>query len=85
MAYELRETETGFIVVGESGALLRDGGAGTHGEPLVWRERARAEAKAEWLNRATPQLMTKGERRAMRDEIASKHGISPDVARGLLN
>jgi hypothetical protein len=86
MTYVVREIETGFIIVGSQGALLRDGGAGMNGEPLVWRERARAEAKAEWMNRVVASaLMTRSERRTLRNEIATKHGISADTARGLLN
>lgn len=83
--YTVRQTEAGFIVVGPSGALLRDGGAGVHGEPLVWRDRARADAKADWLNTPGRDALSNRERRELRTAIGARHGLAYDVARGLLD
>jgi hypothetical protein len=84
-AYRVRETATGFIVVGPSGALLRDGGAGHEGEPLAWRDRSRAEAKAEWLNAPDRYALSNRERRELRTAIGARHGLPYHVARGLLD
>jgi hypothetical protein len=85
MSYTVRQIDTGYIVVGPSGALLRDGGAGQQGEPLIWRERARADAKAEWLNTPERHTLSNRERREMRTAIGARHGLPYDVARGLLD
>lgn len=85
MTYTVRETNTGYIVVGPSGALLRDGGAGQSGEPLAWRDRARADAKAEWLNTPERHTLSNRERRELRTAIGARHGLSYDVVRGLLD
>lgn len=86
MTYFVQEHDSRFMVMGARGAMLRDGGFGQFGEPVLFSDRARAEAKAAWLNLPTSvALMTASEKRAARAEIAGRFGIAADVARGLLN
>ncbi len=86
MAYEVRETQGGFIIVGAAGAMLKDGGAGVNGEPTMFRDRPYAEARAAWLNSPARDMMaSRATKRAARAEIAARFGIPAKAINGLMN